>query len=124
MTLVDTSVWIDHFRRDDPILKELLINGKVAVHPSIIGELSCGNLRNRKEILHLLSELPQATIAEHCEVLGFIETNKLYGTGMGWIDAHLIASALLTNLTVFTYDKAIGEAAARLGIEYKDRNLG
>jgi predicted nucleic acid-binding protein len=124
MTLVDTSVWIDHFRRDNPLLRELLVNGKVAVHQFIIGELACGNLRNRTEILHLLSELPRATTADHDEVLSFMERNRLYGTGMGWIDAHLIASALLTNLSVFTYDKAIGEAAARLGIEYKNRDLG
>ncbi len=122
MTLVDTSVWIDHFRRNNQTLKALLIDGKVAVHPFIVGELACGNLRNRSEILHLLNELPQATVAEHHEVLSFIEANRLYGTGMGWIDAHLIASALLTDLLIFTYDKAVGEAASKLGIEYKERN--
>jgi predicted nucleic acid-binding protein len=124
MTLVDTSVWIDHFRKDNPTLKDLLEHGKVAVHPFIIGELACGNLRNRSEILHLLGELPQATVAEHYEVMSFLEAHKLYGTGMGWIDAHLIASALLTNLNVLTYHKAIGDAAINLGIEFKEGNLG
>jgi predicted nucleic acid-binding protein len=124
MTLVDTSVWVDHFRKDNPSLTKLLVDGKVAVHPFIIGELACGNLKNRAEILHLLNELPQSTMAEHHEVLSFIEANKLYGTGIGWIDAHLIASALLTDLKLFTYDTAIGKAASKLGIEYKERNLG
>ena len=119
MTLVDTSVWIDHFRKNNPALKELLVSGKVVVHPFIVGELACGNLKNRAEILHLLSELPQAVIAEHYEVMNFIEKNILYGTGMRWIDVHLIASALLTDLQIFTYDKAIAETASELGIAFK-----
>jgi hypothetical protein len=119
MTLVDTSAWVDHLRKDNLKLKELLIDGKVVVHPFIVGELACGNLRNRKEILHLLSELPQATIADHNEVLNLVESNKLYGTGIGWIDAHLIASALLSNVTILSYDNAIAEAVSRLGIGFK-----
>jgi len=119
MTLVDTSVWVDHFRKDNVILRELLVNAKVVVHPFIVGELACGNLRNRTEIVQLLSELPQATIAEHSEVLNLVESNKLYGSGMGWIDAHLIASALLSGVTIFTHDKAIAEAISKLEIEFK-----
>jgi predicted nucleic acid-binding protein len=120
MTLVDTSVWVDHLRKDNAALKELLLAGKAAIHPFIVGELACGNLKNRTEILRLLAELPQAAMADHQEVLTFIESNRLYGKGIGWIDSHLLAAALLSNLRILTYDKAIGEAAAKLGIEYKE----
>lgn len=114
MTLVDTSVWVDHFRKANPVLIELLTKSNVVIHAFTIGELACGNLKNRSEILHLLSELPQAMIAEQSEVLSFIESNRLYGTGIGWIDAHLVASALLMNLNVLTYDKALTGAVSKL----------
>jgi predicted nucleic acid-binding protein len=118
MILVDTSVWIDHFRKDNATLKELLLASKVVIHPFIIGELACGNLRNRLEILHLLNELPQVTVAEHSEVLGFIESNRLYGTGIGLIDAHLMAAALLTDSKILTFDKALADITAALGIGF------
>ena len=119
MTLVDTSVWVDHFRKDNATLKDLLVNAKVLLHPFVIGELACGNLRNRAEILHLLSELPQCVVAEQHEVLKLVESKRLYGSGMGWIDAHLVASGLLSNVTILTYDKALSEGAAKLGIGYR-----
>jgi hypothetical protein len=77
-------------------------------------------LKNSTEILQLLGELPQAAMADHLEVLTFIESNRLYGKGIGWIDSHLLAAALLSDLQILTYDKAIGEAAVKLGIEYKE----
>ena len=118
MTLVDTFVWIEHFRKGDQTLQDLLSDSKAVVHPFIVGELACGNLKNRAEILHLLSELPQSIVAEQSEVLKLLESKKLFGTGLGWIDVHLLASALLSNVTMISYDKAVLEAASRLGIKY------
>ena len=89
MILVDTSVWIDHFRNGNAELGELLTSSEVMIHPFIIGELACGSMKNRKEILGLLNELPRADIAEHQEVLKLIEDRRLYGKGIGLIDAHL-----------------------------------
>jgi predicted nucleic acid-binding protein len=120
MILVDTSAWVDHLRKDNATIKELLLAGMAVVHPFIIGELACGNLTNRAEILHLLAVLPQAIVAEHREVLIFIESNQLHGKGIGWVDSHLLAAALLSGLQILTYDKAIGEAASKLGIEFKE----
>ena len=119
MTLVDTSVWVEHFRKGDLKLQDLLADSKAVVHPFIIGELACGNLKNRAEILHLLSELPQSIVAEQGEVLKLVDSKRLFGTGLGWIDAHLLASALLSNVTLISYDKAVREAASRLGIKYR-----
>ena len=119
MTLVDTSVWVEHFRKGDLKLQDLLADSKAVVHPFIIGELACGNLKNRAEILHLLSELPQSIVAEQGEVLKLVDSKRLFGTGLGWIDAHLLASALLSSVTLISYVKAVREAASRLGIKYR-----
>ena len=116
MILVDTSVWIDHFRKGSTALKQLLNNSEVLTHPFIIGELACGNLKNRSEILGLLNELPKAVVAENSEVMKFIERTHLYGLGIGWIDVHLIASAMLSKATVMTFDKQLENAAKRLSI--------
>jgi predicted nucleic acid-binding protein len=116
MILVDTSAWVEHLRRGSPRVKGLLENGEVVVHPFVLGELACGNLKNRKEILSLLDELPVAMLAEQSEVLTLVETKKLYGTGIGWVDAHLVASALLTGAKLLTLDKALAEAASMLGV--------
>jgi hypothetical protein len=116
MILVDTSVWIDHLRNGNNVVKALLYNNEVLVHPFIIGELACGLMKNRSEILHLLAELPQAMIADHTEVLKLVESKKLFRAGIGWIDAHLIASALLTKIEMITLDKSLAKAASSLGI--------
>ncbi len=120
MTLVDTSVWIDHLRKDNPMLKKLLNDSEVLVHPFIIGELACGNLKNRSEILRLLDELPKAVVAENAEVLQFVERNQLFGQGMGWIDVHLLASAILSRSTMLTFDKTLEKAYKKLRVA-KDR---
>jgi hypothetical protein len=112
--LVDTSVWVDHLRRRNPGLALRLELGQVRCHPFVIGELACGNLRRRDEILSLLSELPQVPIAEHEEVLVFVESNRLVGTGLGWVDVHLLASAALASLPLWTRDRRLAAAAARL----------
>jgi predicted nucleic acid-binding protein len=116
MILVDTSVWVDHFRNGNAQLKAWLNDNEVIVHPFVIGELACGSMRNRNEVLNLLSELPEATAANHDEVLTFIENNRLYGTGIGWIDAHLVASALLSKSKLMTLDKPLSRIASMLGL--------
>lgn len=116
MILVDTSVWIQHLRKGSDRLRSLLHDELVLCHPFVVGELACGTLRNRQEVLSLLRALPQARAAEHEEVLHLLEGRHLYGRGLGWIDAHLLASALLTGCTLWTFDKPLGRAAAALDI--------
>jgi predicted nucleic acid-binding protein len=119
MVLVDTSVWVRHLRESDPNLKQLLNDGEVICHPFIVGELACGNLKKRREILSLLQLLPLATVAKHEEILHFIEQNHLMGRGLGYIDVHLSASAELTGVPMWTYDKRLNKANEGLGISYK-----
>jgi hypothetical protein len=118
MVLVDTSVWVTHLRRGENALKALLEEGKVACHPYIIGELACGNLTNRAEILGLLQALPQATVAEHEEVLRFVDIHRLMGVGLGYVDVHLLASARLTLIPLWTEDARLHDAAEKLGIAF------
>jgi predicted nucleic acid-binding protein len=117
MILVDTSVWVDHLRNGNAQLKGWLNNNEVIVHPFVIGELACGSIRNRSEVLSLLSELPEAIVANHHEVLTFVENNKLFATGIGWIDAHLIASALLSKSKLMTLGKPLSKIASALGLQ-------
>ncbi len=105
MILVDTSIWIDHFRNGNNELKNLLYENKVLTHPFVIGELACGSIKNRSEIFSLLNELPSCTIANSIEVLSLIKTKKLYGKGIGFIDAHLLASALISKVDFLTKEK-------------------
>lgn len=118
MVLVDTSVWVSHFKMGNEKLKELLREGQVYCHPFIIGELACGQFKHRKEIMHLLLDLPKATITEDKEVLSFIESHQLHGLGIGWVDAHLLASALLSKLFLWTFDKRLQLAASKLHLVY------
>ena len=116
MTLVDTSVWVDHLGKGNSTLRRLLNNSQVLTHPFIIGELACGNLKNRSEVLGLLDELPKAVVAENNEVLEFVERTHLYGSGIGWIDVHLIASAMLSKATIMTLDRQLENTTKGLGI--------
>ncbi len=116
MILVDTSVWIDHLRTGNQRLKALLYESEVLIHPFVLGELACGAMRNRNELLGLLHGLPQAHVAEHQEVLSFVENQRLYGRGLGWIDAHLLASALLSGSALWTLDRQLSTAAAALKV--------
>jgi len=118
MVLVDTSVWVDHFRAGLPRLAEILGRGEVLVHPLVIGELACGRMANRKEILTLLQALPQARSASHDEALRFIEDRRLMGQGLGYVDVHLLASALLSSCRLWTTDAALAEACAGLGLKF------
>jgi predicted nucleic acid-binding protein len=113
---VDTSVWVDHLRRGEPLLQDFLSSGQVTTHPFVIGELACGNLSNRGELLALLSELPLVTIATHEEVMHLIERNRLNGKGLGWIDMHLLASALMSHSPLWTRDRRLASVAKTLGI--------
>ena len=117
MILVDTSVWIEHLRRCDSRLLAALEAGEVLTHPFVIGELACGNLRNRREILDLLANLPAAPMAADAEVLGFIERRKLMGRCIGYLDAHLLAAtALARPARLWTGDRRLAVIAAALGL--------
>jgi hypothetical protein len=102
-------------------LANLLDDGEVACHPFIVGELACGNLRNRTTILSLLEALPMVAAAEYEEVLTFIESHSLMGKGLGYIDVHLLASAALSRLPIWTFDKKLERVANILGVGYKAR---
>ena len=119
--LVDTSIWVNHFRSSNSHLHDLLDNTVVVCHPLVIGELACGNLKKRKEILALLAALPMAPEVDHEEALEFIEINKLMGKGIGFIDVMLLASSRLSALPVWTNDSKLKEAAQKLNISYKHR---
>lgn len=116
MILVDTSVWIDHFRRASDRLGMLLEAGEVLGHPFVTGELACGSLRSRREILSLLEALPQALAADHHEVLRFVESRRLMGRGLGYVDVHLLASVMLHGALIWTADKRLAEQAERLRV--------
>jgi len=122
MVLVDTSVWISHLRNGNKQLEALLNNGDVICHPFIVGELACGNIKNRIEILSLLRLLPVAAQADNEEVLQFIETNNLMGKGLGYIDMHLAASALLSGVPIWTLDKGLATISKKLGISYSAKS--
>lgn len=118
MILVDTSVWIDHFRRGHSGLFNQLEEGAVLCHPFVVGELACGNLQNRFEVIDLLQELPMAPVAEHDEVLHLLQERRLYGRGLGWVDSHLLASTRLTGCLLWTLDKSLAKAAEEINQAY------
>jgi predicted nucleic acid-binding protein len=120
MVLVDTSVWVDHFRSDNAVLKDLLENQKVACHPFVIGELACGNLKNRKNILSLLQALPSTPMLDDEEVLYFIEQNRLMGKGLGLIDVHILAASVISSVRFWTLDKRLKGVAIEFGIEFEN----
>ena len=120
MVLVDTSVWVAHLRLGNSGLACLLNHGGVLLHPFIIGEIALGNLARRDAILAYLSDQPNAAVATPREVLRLIEQNGLAGSGIGYIDAHLLAAARLSPGTaIWTYDKRLHAAAARLRMAYR-----
>ena len=117
MILVDTSLWIDHLREADTRLTQLLTSGQVLAHPFVTGELALGNLRNRAVVLGALQDLPQASMATEPEVLHLITAKGLFGLGIGYIDAHLLASVLLTpGALLWTRDKRVLAASAQLSV--------
>ena len=117
MILVDTSIWIDHLRLADALLIELLRNTRLLVHPFVVGELAVGSLRDRPAILRDLQDLPGAVTANDDEVLRFVEENALFNLGIGYVDAHLLASTRLTpGASLWTRDKRLLAAAKRLAL--------
>jgi len=121
MILVDTSVWVNHLRDGDQHLKKLLFDGDVVCHSHIIGELACGNIKNRKEIILLLQSLPTAPHVEFQEFLYFIKQNHLYGKRVGFVDIHLLASAQLGQIPLWTTDRRLKVAATELGLNYRKK---
>lgn len=117
MILADTSVWIEHLRRGEPRLAAALGAGEVLAHPLVIGELAMGNLAQRALVLGALAALPQAVVARHDEVMAFIEQEVLHGRGVGFVDAHLLASARLTpDARLWTRDRRLAEITERFGL--------
>lgn len=119
MILVDTSVWVDHLRVGNRRLQSLLEDTEVLAHPFIIGELACGSLRNREEVLTLLQALPEAQVAEHEEVMRVVERERLYGLEIGWLDAHLLASARLSDAPLWTLDRRLSGIASALALAFE-----
>lgn len=119
MVLVDTSVWIAHFRKGEQPLIRLLNDGNVACHPFVIGELACGHLKNRNKILELLNALPMCRQPDPKEVIRFIEIHRLMGIGLGYIDVCLLASAMLSDVLIWTHDRRLKDAAVLLSLKYE-----
>jgi predicted nucleic acid-binding protein len=118
--LVDTSVWVDHLRQGIPALAAILDEGIVLTHPLVIGELACGHLPKRSDVLGLLARLPAASQASDAEALEFIERHSLMGRGVGYLDAHLLASAALTHdARIWTRDRRLASVALELGLGMK-----
>lgn len=121
MVLVDTSVWVDHFRNRSAHLVSLLEQDEVVCHPFVIGELACGNLSNRAEILGLLQSLPRAAVARHEEIMHFIDSHRLMGTGLELVDAHLLASARISHVSIWTGDRKLKKAAEKLEVLFQPK---
>ena len=119
MVLVDTSVWIDHFRKSNAHLQDVLEQGEVATHPFVIGELACGGLAKRHEILALMQALPSYSPISQDEFVHFVESYKLANKGVGFVDIHLLASALLNSDFVWTLDKSLDALARKLRIRHR-----
>ncbi len=115
MILADTSVWIDYFRAGLPELAERLRRSNVVIHPFVVGELACGNFSNREATLELLQQLRSVPVAEHDEVMNFIRARELYGRGIGYVDAHLLAAAAIEGCRLWTRDKRLHALATSLG---------
>jgi predicted nucleic acid-binding protein len=120
MILVDASVWIDHLRHGEAELVFALQQSHIMVHPFVLGELACGNLKNRHQILSLLESLPAATMASDAEVRAFVDQHALMGRGIGYIDVHLCASARLSGARLWTRDKRLHAVSSELGWSHQE----
>jgi predicted nucleic acid-binding protein len=118
--LADTSIWIEHFRKEKAGLARLVDCKAILVHPIVIGELAMGNLHPRHPTLQALHQLPTAAVATFDEVLQFVEEHRLFGIGIGYMDAHLLAAARLSGALLWTLDARFAAAAARLKIAYEN----
>lgn len=118
MILPDTSVWVDHIREAHPVLNRLLADRTILIHPDVIGEIACGNLARRGATLAALRSPPWATVASNDDVLTLLEQQRLWGRGLGWIDVHLLASAILSGSRLWTRDARLAAAATELGANF------
>jgi predicted nucleic acid-binding protein len=118
MTLADTSIWRRHIRQTSPKLQALLERQLIGIHPFVTGEIACGNLRDRDVLLYSFAELPQARIAPEIEVRHMLEEHRLWGTGLSWIDVHILTSATMMRWQLYTADSAMIAAAARMRVPY------
>lgn len=118
MILVDASLWIEHLRSGHGALAEQLEDGRVSCHPFVIGELACGHLTDRETVIALLRALPTVETTDHEEVLKFIDMHELAGSGLGYVDMHLLGSAMLSGTPLWTLDRGLRKAARRLGVEH------
>ena len=116
MILIDSSVWIDHLRRAEGVVLSLLRDGEALTHPFIIGELALGSIKDRRAVIASLERIRYAPVATDDEVRALIEARALHGTGVGYIDAHLLAATLLAGATLWTSDKRLAAVARRLGV--------
>jgi predicted nucleic acid-binding protein len=117
--LVDTSIWVEHLRWGNAALSAALGIGRVLAHPFVVGELACGTLKNRREVLDLLSRLPSAPMATHAEALAFLEQRALMGRGIGFVDVHLLAStALAAPARLWTRDRRLAAVAIALNLAF------
>lgn len=124
MILPDSSVWMAHFRRTNAALAELLETDEALCHPFIVGELACGDLPSRVSTITLLRTVPEAPMMQHDEVLLLLERHRLMASGIGWVDAHLLGSALLATAEIWTFDRALASAARKLGVAANPRMSG
>jgi predicted nucleic acid-binding protein len=120
MILVDTSVWVDHLRHGEAALVDALMRSRVAIHPHVVLELACGNLKNRQQVLELLQALPAVKVALDAEVMHLIESRSLMGRGIGFVDAHLCASAILSGAQLWTRDKRLLAVAQALNVAWTE----
>jgi predicted nucleic acid-binding protein len=118
MVLVDSSVWIDHLHREDDRLVELLEAGEVRTHPCVLGELACGSINRRERFLTQLFRLPRLPEARFEQVMALIEKRRLWGKGLTWVDAQVLASALLSGAWLWTRDKRLHQAAVKCGVGF------
>ena len=118
MVLLDTSVWVDHLRQSDRLVVQLLESGQATVHSFVVGELACGNLSSRKQVIDLLLALPRIETATDDEVLYFIGKRKLMGRGVGYVDAHLLAATAIGGALLWTRDKRLRDVAGELGVAW------
>ena len=119
MIVVDTSIWIDHIHAGVPLLGELLLREHALMHPHVLGEIALGSIRNRDEFIARFLRLPVPNVAKEGHLLHLIDAEELFATGIGYTDAHLLASALLTpGGKLWTRDKKLQAQAGRLGVAY------
>jgi predicted nucleic acid-binding protein len=120
MILADSSIWIEHFRKPVALLPDLIGGGDLRIHPTVIGELALGSVPDRSRLLNFLAALPTATQAENTALLEFVETQNLYGCGIGYVDAHLLKSCVDAEDQLWTRDKRLAAQAERLGLAFED----